>query len=195
MSKRRFTNPDVEWEIGNRITECVRDGRQHDLIQIFPDAGTNAPPERVGEWGLIVIHGYHPETREPQVSVVAKPLSVRTRAYYEEGCVKFLMGKGFTEADAKDYYAVSRRVPNAWVDQVIELVHSVVAMKIDEDVLLAISKSSDPRAMARKIGVMPTVYNTTFKRFHAAMELLLKFYEKKNKDLITAEQERILQAA
>lgn len=167
----------VEWEISAMISACVAEGRQHDLIKLFPDAEKNPPPERIGEWGLILVSGYHHKTRVPELQLIAVARSNKAQRIVKRGNIKRLVSLGFTEEDAQAYNHCAKGVSNAWVEQVILLVKHMLDIRVGLDTVNAILSSKNPRRVAIQADVYQNAFEFTVKRFDAAMSVMKNIHE------------------
>lgn len=152
----------------DQIEKLVLDGNQKGLATFFED--WPQPPARVGEWELRVNERLLDGVPAGRV-IHAIPLSVRTRAIFEEGNIKRLIDLGFSESDAHLYYKHAFRKKYVWVDSVLTAVKEMLDGFHNETVLKSYEISGDPRRLASATGIPANPYATTHNHFLVATEM------------------------
>lgn len=150
------------------IERIVAEGRQKDLVQFFH--GWSRVPHRLGEWELRVNIRKQDE-KEVGRTIVAIPLSVRTREIFEQGCLTTLAAAGFNEEDAKRYYKSAWKMKYVWVDSVIAAVKEMIDAYQKTEPLENYEQAGDPRRLASTVSVPKNPYLTSHAHFLVAVEM------------------------
>lgn len=150
------------------IERIVGEGRQKDLVQFFH--GWSRVPHRLGEWELRVNIRKQDEL-EVGRTIVAIPLSVRTRAVFEKGCLATLLLAGYNEEDAKRYYKAAWKKKYVWVESVIAATKEMIDAYQKIEPLENYEAAGDPRNLARTVSVPKNPYQTSHAHFLVAVEM------------------------
>jgi hypothetical protein len=170
----------------SEIERIVREGRQKDLVVFFH--GWNRVPHRLGEWELRVNIRKQDE-KEVGRTIVAIPLSVRTRAVFEQGCLATLVNAGYTEDEAKRYYKAAWKKKYVWVDSVISATKEMIDAYQKTEPLENYELAGDPRRLASTVSVPKNPYLTSHAHFLVAVEMAKCIIVARNKAATGEDQE------
>ncbi|BDD79483.1 hypothetical protein [Burkholderia phage FLC8] len=152
------------------IERIVSEGRQKDLVQFFH--GWSRVPHRLGEWDLRVNIRKQDE-KEVGRTIVAIPLSVRTRAIFEQGCLATLANAGYSVEDAKRYYKAAWKKKYVWVDSVIAATKEMIDAYQTTAPLESYEEAGDPRRLASTVSVPKNPYQTSHAHFLVAVDMAI----------------------
>lgn len=160
------------------IERIVSEGRQKDLVQFFH--GWSRVPHRLGEWDLRVNIRKQDE-KEVGRTIVAIPLSVRTRAIFEKGCLATLKAAGYSDEDAKRYYKAAWKKKYVWVDSVIIATKDMIDAYQTTAPLESYEEAGDPRRLASTVSVPKNPYLTSHAHFLVAVDMAICIIEARQK--------------
>lgn len=160
-----------------QIEALVVSGRQKDITDFF--SGWNDVPVRVGEWKLSVNH-----RRQDNVivsrTIVATPLTVRSRNIFERGSLANLVSMGFSPEDASFYYRAAYRKSYVWIDVVKEAVLEMINSFQTITTLESFQRAGDPRALAKRVAVPKNPYCIGHMQFLVAIEMAICVINSRN---------------
>jgi hypothetical protein len=150
------------------IEKMVREGRQNDITAFF-DKWRDIP-SRIGDWNLKV-NVRRVDNVVVGRTIVALPLTVRTRAIFEQGRLTVLKAAGYTSEEAARYYKAAWKKQYVWVDTVIAAVKEMIDAFQNERVLTSYELAGDPRRLAANTGVPRNPYLVSHAHFLVAVEM------------------------
>jgi hypothetical protein len=172
-----------------KIDEFVEQGRQNDLTMYF--TGWENVPQRVGDWSLRV--NIRRQDGVPVArTIVAIPLSVRSRRIFEKGCLEVLRAAGFSDEDAKRYYKAAWKKKYCWVDSVISATKEMIDAFQVTNVLESFEESGDPRRLAAQVSVPKNPYLTSHAHFLVAVDLAICIIKARQAEENTQQQSSVL---
>lgn len=150
------------------VEKMVLEGRQRDLAEYFDN--WVKIPNRLGEWNLRINVRTQDHVAVSR-TIVALPLTVRTREIFEIGCLKTLENAGFSELDAKRYFKNAWKKKFVWVDGVISATLEMIEAFQNTSVLDSYEQSGDPRRLAATVTVPKNPYTISHTHFLVAVNM------------------------
>lgn len=152
------------------IEHLVVTGRQRELTAYFEGVDGKDIPINVGEWEIRV-NVRRQDNIPVSRTVIAIPLTMRTRMTFERGCMAVLKEAGFSEQDAKLYYKAAWKKKYVWLDQVVSATAEMLAALNTTPVLDSYLSAPDPRALAHRMQLPKNPYRIAHTSFLVAVEM------------------------
>lgn len=169
--------PSVEDTMIAQIESLVGSGRQKDITDFFGTWSTIPP--RLGEWQLRVNYRRQ-DNKVIGRSIIATPLTVRSREIFEKGNMANLISMGYSPADAALYYKAAWKKSYVWIETVKEAVLEMIQAFQTTTTLEAYRDSGDPRALARRAAVPKNPFRTSHTHFLVAIEMAIGIINMRN---------------
>lgn len=167
----------VEETVIAQIEALVVSGRQKDITDFF-SAWVDVPP-RLGEWQLRVNYRRQ-DNKVVGRSIIATPLTVRSRNIFEKGNLANLISTGYSPSDAAFYYKAAWKKAYVWIDTVKEAVLEMILAFQTTTTLEAYRDAGDPRTLARRCAVPKNPFKTSHVHFLVAIEMAIGIINMRN---------------
>lgn len=160
--------PTTDQSVVATIDDLVIAGKQKEITVYFEKH--DQVPARVGDWQLLV--NIRRQDGSPTGrTVIAVPLSIRTRNIFKIGCLETLKAAGYSDEDAARYFSAAWRKKYVWVDAVISAVKEMIDAFQQDSVLVSYEMAGDPRRLANTMMVPKNPYQTSHAHFLVAVEM------------------------
>lgn len=159
-----------EQQILRDVETLVVAGRQHELVDYFKGVDAKDIPIRVGEWELR-INVRRQDNVPVSRTIIALPLTVRTRATFERGCMAVLKNAGYSDEDAKRYYKAAWKKKYVWLEVVVKATLEMIEALNTTAVLDSYLAAPDARKLAHCMQVPKSPYRISHTSFLAAVEM------------------------
>lgn len=166
-------------DIINEVERLVASGHQKEITTFFNSWASI--PSKMGEWQFRV-NFRRVDNAIVGRTVVALPLSFRTRTIFEKGCKATLIEKGFTKEDADRYYKFAWKKQYVWVDTVVSAVSEMIAAFRTTDVPQSYLETGDPRRLADSVKVPKNPFLVSHTHFMVAAEMAILVIDARNRD-------------